>query len=79
MAVSGEVIPPSTEPSQDGVRDDGGFSGWTEFDVAAGPVQPCKVYPTRMTEKRRSTALPWAETPTTSPGEMPPNQFTADE
>lgn len=45
MAVSGEVIPPSTEPSQDGVRDDGGFSGWTEFDVTAGPVQPCKVVP----------------------------------
>jgi len=32
-----------------------------------------------MTEKRRSTALPWAETPKTSSGEMPPNQFTADE
>ena len=32
-----------------------------------------------MTEKRCSTALPWAETPKTSSGEMPPNQFTADE
>lgn len=45
MAVFGEVIPTSTEPSQDGVRDDGGFSGLTEFDVTAGPVQPCKVVP----------------------------------
>jgi hypothetical protein len=32
-----------------------------------------------MTEKRRSTTLPWAETSKTSSGEMPPNQFTADE
>jgi hypothetical protein len=46
MAVSGEAIPPSSsEPSQDGITDMGGFSGWTDFDVTAGPVQPCRVVP----------------------------------
>lgn len=33
MAVSGGAIPPA------------GFSGWTDFDVTAGPVQPCRVVP----------------------------------
>ena len=46
MAVSGEAIPPSSsEPSQDGIIDMGGFSGWTDFNVTAGPVQPCTVVP----------------------------------
>jgi len=46
MAVSGESIPPSSsEPSQDGIIDMGGFSGWTDFNVTAGPVQPCRVVP----------------------------------
>lgn len=46
MAVSGEAIPPSSsEPSQDGIIDMGGFSGWADFDVTAGPVQPCRVVP----------------------------------
>lgn len=46
MAVSGEAIPPSpTEPSQGGITDMGGFSGWADFDVTAGPVQPCTVIP----------------------------------
>lgn len=48
MAVSGEATPPSTEPSQDGVRDLGGFSGWADFDVTAGPVQPCTVVPSTL-------------------------------
>ena len=43
MAVSGEAIPPSAEPSQDGITDMGGFSGWTDFNVTAGPVRPCTV------------------------------------
>ena len=42
MAVSGEATPPSTEPSQDGITDMGGFSGWTDFNVTAGLVQPCR-------------------------------------
>jgi len=41
MAVSGGAIPPSTEPPHDGITDEGGFGGWTDFDVTAGPVQPC--------------------------------------
>jgi len=46
MAVSGEAIPPSSlEPSQDGIIDMGGFSGWADFNVTAGPVQPCMVVP----------------------------------
>lgn len=46
MAVSGEAIPPSSsEPSQDGIIDMGGFSGWTDFNVTAGPVPPCRVVP----------------------------------
>jgi hypothetical protein len=46
MAVSGEAIPPSSsEPSQDGITDMGGFSGWTDFNVTAGPVQPCRAVP----------------------------------
>lgn len=46
MAVSGEAIPPSSsEPSQDGVIDMGGFSGWADFNVTAGSVQPCAVVP----------------------------------
>jgi hypothetical protein len=45
MAVSGEAIPPSTEPSQDGITDMGGFSGWTDFNVTGGPVQPCTAAP----------------------------------
>ena len=46
MAVSGEAIPPSSSgPSQGGVTNLGGFSGWTDFDVTAGPVQPCTVVP----------------------------------
>lgn len=48
MAVSGEATPPSTEPSQDGVTDLGGFSGWADFDVTAGPVQPCTVVPSTL-------------------------------
>lgn len=43
MAVSGEAIPPSTEPSQDGVRDMGGFSSWADFNVTVGPMKPCTV------------------------------------
>lgn len=43
MAVSGTAVPPSSEPSEDGVTDLGGFSGWADFDVTAGPVQPCRV------------------------------------
>lgn len=46
MAVSGEALPPaSSEPDQDGFVDQGGFAGWTDFDVTAGPVQPCTVVP----------------------------------
>lgn len=46
MAVSGEAIPPSSsEPMQDGIIDMGGFSGWTDFSVTAGPVQPCRIVP----------------------------------
>lgn len=46
MAVSGEAVSASSsEPSKDGVTDMGGFSGWTEFNVTAGPVQPCTVIP----------------------------------
>lgn len=45
MAVSGEAIPSSTsEPSQDGIVDMRG-SGWTDFNVTAGPVPPCTVVP----------------------------------
>jgi hypothetical protein len=43
MAVSGEAIPPSSEQSQDDITDMGGFSGWTDFNVTAGSVQPCRV------------------------------------
>jgi hypothetical protein len=43
MAVSGEVVPPSSESSKDDITDMGGFSGWTDFNVTAGPVQPCRV------------------------------------
>lgn len=46
MAVSGESVPPSSsEPSEDGVIDMGGFSGWTDFNVTAGQVQPCRPVP----------------------------------
>jgi hypothetical protein len=45
MAVSGENIPRSTEPSQDGITDMGGFGGWTDFNVTGGPVRPCTVAP----------------------------------
>lgn len=45
MAVSGEAIPASSSESQDGITDEGGFSGWTEFDVTAGPVRPCSAVP----------------------------------
>ncbi len=46
MAVSGEAIAAtSSEPSQDGVIDMGGFSGWADFNVTAGPVGPCTVIP----------------------------------
>jgi hypothetical protein len=46
MAVSGKAIPPSSsEPSQDGVIDMGGFSGWADFNVTAGAVQPCAAIP----------------------------------
>lgn len=45
MAVSGQAIPPSSEQSQDGVTDMGGFGGWTDFNVTAGPIQPCRVAP----------------------------------
>lgn len=44
LAVSGGAVPPtSTGPSEDGITDLGGFSGWTDFDVTAGPVQACRV------------------------------------
>ncbi len=44
MAVSGQAVPPSSsEPSQEGVTDMGGFAGWTDVDVTTGPVQPCRV------------------------------------
>jgi hypothetical protein len=43
MAVSGEVIPPSSsDPSEDGNEV---FSGWTDFNVTAGPVPSCTVVP----------------------------------
>jgi len=46
MAVSGEAIPPSSsEPSQDGIIDMGGFSVWADFNVTARPVQSCRVVP----------------------------------
>ncbi len=45
MAVSGGTIPPSTEPPQDGITDEGGFGGWTDFNVTAGPIQPCTAIP----------------------------------
>lgn len=46
MAVSGEAFPPSaSEPSQDGITDMGGFSGWTDFSVTAGRVRPCTTVP----------------------------------
>lgn len=46
MAVSGEAIAPSSsKPSQDGITNEGGFRGWTDFDVTAGPVQPCRTVP----------------------------------
>jgi hypothetical protein len=45
MAVSGETVPPSTEPSQDGITDMGGFGGWTDFNVTGGQVRPCTVAP----------------------------------
>lgn len=49
MAVSGKDIPPSSsEPSQDGITDLGGFVGWTDFNVAAGPVEPCAAVPSTM-------------------------------
>ena len=31
--------------SGDSVVDRGGFTGWSDFDVTAGPVQPCSVVP----------------------------------
>lgn len=46
MAVSGEDVPPSSsEPSEDGVTDLGGFAGWADLNVTAGPVEPCAVVP----------------------------------
>ena len=46
MAVSGKDVPPSSsEPSEDGITDLGGFAGWTDFSVTAGPVEPCTVTP----------------------------------
>lgn len=46
MAVSGKDIPSSSsEPSQDDVTDLGGFAGWTDFNVTAGPVAPCVAVP----------------------------------
>lgn len=46
MAVSGEDIPPSSaEPSRDGITDMGEFTGWTDFNVTAGPVRPCTLVP----------------------------------
>lgn len=44
MAVSGAAVPPSSaEPSEDGITNMGGFRGWSDFNVTAGPVQPCTV------------------------------------
>lgn len=48
MAVSGEATPPAPEPSREGVRDLGGFSGWSDLDVTSGPVQPCTVVPSTL-------------------------------
>jgi hypothetical protein len=46
MAVSGEAVAPaSSQPSQDGVTDRGGFSSWTDFNVASGPVDACHPVP----------------------------------
>ncbi len=46
MAVSGgAVAPSSSEPSQDGVSDLGGFASWADFDVTAAPVPPCRPVP----------------------------------
>lgn len=46
MAVSGQGVPPSSsEPSEDGVIDLGGFAGWADLNVTAGPVEPCTVVP----------------------------------
>lgn len=45
MAVSGEATAPLSEPDEDGIWTMEGFRGWTDFDVTAGPVQPCDVVP----------------------------------
>ncbi|MDP3894154.1 hypothetical protein, partial [Nocardioides sp.] len=46
LSVAGEAIPPSSAgPSRDGAIDMGGFSSRTDFDVTAGPMQPCRVVP----------------------------------
>ncbi|QWF23030.1 hypothetical protein KM427_04670 [Nocardioides sp. LMS-CY] len=42
MAVSGEAIPPQSEPDDDGITTRGGFAGWTDFNVTAGPVRSCE-------------------------------------
>ncbi|CAN5620771.1 hypothetical protein BH10ACT10_BH10ACT10_10060 [soil metagenome] len=46
MAVSGVAVPaPTSEPSEEGVTDGAGFSGWADVSVTAGPVQPCRIVP----------------------------------
>lgn len=50
LAVSGEDIPPSSEPAQDGVVSLGGFSGYADFDVTAGPVRACTAVPSSVDE-----------------------------
>lgn len=45
MAVSGEALPRSSNPSADGITETDGFSGWADFDVATGSVRPCRPVP----------------------------------
>lgn len=48
MWVSGEVIPPKSEPNADGTWDLEGYSASVESDVTAGEIRPCEVVPSRI-------------------------------
>ena len=43
IAASAVPIPATGDPDGDGISDLGGIRGWTQFDVARGPVAPCEV------------------------------------
>lgn len=46
MAVSGGAMASSSSDSvHDGITGESGFRGWADFDVTAGPVQPCRSVP----------------------------------